>query len=60
MDGADVHAPVPALKRFERLPLVVPAEAVSSIFGKNAARAAPMFALAAFSVCSASTMWGGA
>ncbi|MCY1177583.1 hypothetical protein D9M73_178970 [compost metagenome] len=38
--------------------LIVPALAVRLMLGKNAARAAPMLALAAFSWCSASRMSG--
>ncbi len=38
---------------------MLPAVAVNAIFGKNAARAALMFALAAFNACSACTMSGG-
>ena len=57
--GAKVQVPVPApRKSCENSELVVPTEHVSVILGKNAARAAPMLALAAFSVCSACRMSG--
>ncbi|CAB3975381.1 hypothetical protein BLA3211_08457 [Burkholderia aenigmatica] len=53
MFGANDHAAVPALNRPPSVGLAVPNAAVSEIFGKNAARAAPMFAFAASSDCSA-------
>ena len=56
--GANVHAAEPALNNPPSVGLAVPNELVSEIFGKNAARAAPMFALAARNVASACMMSG--
>ncbi|KGS52720.1 putative outer membrane efflux protein OprM [Burkholderia pseudomallei MSHR5613] len=58
MFGANDHAAVPALNRPPSVGLAVPNALVSEIFGKNAARAAPMFAFAARNVSSACMMSG--
>ena len=56
--GEKLHTPVPEPKSCESWELVVPIEAVKLMVGKNAARAAPILAFAAFNVCSASRMSG--
>ena len=53
-----VQANAPLLNRPESSLLAMPALAVSEMRGKNAARAAPMLALAAISCCSACRMSG--
>src|SRR3546814_16825236 len=54
--GATVQVSLPPPKRFDRHRLIVPATAVRDILGKQAARAAPMLALAARSRLYASAM----
>jgi hypothetical protein len=56
--AAPVKAQLPLLNRPDSSLLAVPKLAVSEIRGKNAARAAPMLALAAISCCSAARMSG--
>ncbi|GAO04428.1 hypothetical protein PSR1_03322 [Anaeromyxobacter sp. PSR-1] len=58
MRGENAQVPEPAVNRFDSSVEAVPTEAVSEIDGKNAARAAPMLALAALSWCSAERMSG--
>ena len=57
-DGAMVKPQEPFLNRPDSSPLAVPACAVREMRGKNAARAAPMLALAPISCCSAWRMSG--
>ena len=56
--GASVQPHEPLLNRPDNALLAVPALAVRAMRGKNAARAAPMLALAAISCCSAWRMSG--
>ncbi len=56
--GASIQLPEPPLNRSDSALLAVPALAVRAMRGKNAARAAPMLALAAISCCSAWRMSG--
>src|ERR1700686_5785024 len=56
--GEKLQTCVPEPKSPESWELVEPIEPVRVMVGKNAARAAPMFAFAAFNVCSASRMSG--
>ncbi len=56
--GTKLQAPEPALNSPPRLALAVPALPVRLMVGKNAARAAPMLALAPLSWCSAARMSG--
>ena len=56
--GEKLQTPVPPPNSFSNSALVDPTEAVIVMVGKNAARAAPMLALAALSVCSASKISG--
>ncbi|MCY1530406.1 hypothetical protein D9M68_655910 [compost metagenome] len=56
--GTKLQAPEPPSNRPPRLALAVPAEPVRLMVGKNAARAAPIFALAPFNWCSAARMSG--
>jgi hypothetical protein len=57
-DGRQVKPQEPFLNRPDSSLLAVPACAVREMRGKNAARAAPMLALAATSCCSAWRMSG--
>ncbi|MOA05926.1 hypothetical protein D3C78_1255390 [compost metagenome] len=56
--GWNSQVPLPPLNSPDSSLLVVPARAVRLMLGKNAARAAPMSALAALSACSAWRMSG--
>ncbi|MCY1457681.1 hypothetical protein D9M71_749980 [compost metagenome] len=56
--GWNSQVPEPPLNRPDRSGLRVPALAVRLMLGKNAARAAPMLALAALRLCSAWRMSG--
>ena len=58
MLGMKVQVPRPPSNRLESESLERPVVAVSEMVGKKAARAAPMLALAAFSVCSAASTSG--
>ncbi|MNT09121.1 hypothetical protein D3C72_1438900 [compost metagenome] len=56
--GENSHVPEPASNSPDSWRLAVPAEAVSEMLGKNAARAAPISALADSRRCSAARMSG--
>ena len=56
--GRKLQAREPESNRPSSEALAVPAEPVRLIVGKNAARAAPMLALAPISICSAARMSG--
>src|SRR5580704_11345643 len=56
--GANDHAAEPGLNKLPSEGDKVPKLPVSEIFGKNAARAAPIFAFAASNDCSAAAISG--
>ncbi len=58
MLGWNNQVPEPESNRLLSEELMLPAFAVRLIVGKNAARAAPILALAAFSACSAARISG--
>ncbi len=58
IDGWNSQVPLPPLNSPDSSVLALPARAVRPMLGKNAARAAPMSALAALSWCSAARMSG--